>query len=795
MTVAAARPCALRRDNRGMHLPSTLRRLLAPCGLMAATLAPTPSLAQTAAAAPSVPASAATAASAASAPRAAPAAATAAPPVAGQRVEITGGRLSDTDQRRQSTAAKIVIGRDEIEKFGDATVGEVLRRLPGVTTPGAPGRGGAPRMRGLGGGFTQLLIDGQRLPPGFSLDSLTPEQIERIEVLRAPTAETGARAIAGTINIITREGFKRRLNDLRIGGGVENGQPTGGSFWTHNDSAGDLTYTFNAGFFANKRENTHLSHTEVNDITSNARVEDRSTASVNRGRTIGLNLGARLQWRLGEGDSLTLMPGVFANRSKGNGNFDTTETLRRTTTPIYADRGSSRSEGGFTGPRLMLQYRQRVGGWRLEGGGNLGASRSHGDSWRDEFKPDGSLLRSQEDHNSSRERTISLNGKASRLLGGEGSEHSLVMGAELERARRNDTRVTIDNGAPSLLDFGENFEAGTTRMAAYAQDEWNLTPQWAVHAGLRWEGITTRGDDGQGKRPENKNSVLTPLVHFLFKPDPKARDQVRLSLTRSWRAPNTGTLIGRPNINPLYDPALGSNVETSSDSAGNPKLRPELATGIDLAFERYLEGGGLLSANLFHRRISDLMRSETRLETVSWSPFERWVRRTRNIGKATTEGIELEAKFRLDQLVTGATPIELRANVSLYRSRVDSVPGPDNRLDQQSKGTANLGADYRFRGAPLTLGGNLNWVPATLTRLAADQTTATTTKQQWDVFALWAINPSAGLRLMANNLIPRDYNTETYNDSTGPAGALERTHAISGGPSHTNWQLRLELKL
>ena len=61
---------------------------------------------------------------------------------AASRVEITGGRESDTELRRQSTAAKIVIGREEIDKFGDATVGEVLRRRPGVTTPGAPGRGG-----------------------------------------------------------------------------------------------------------------------------------------------------------------------------------------------------------------------------------------------------------------------------------------------------------------------------------------------------------------------------------------------------------------------------------------------------------------------------------------------------------------------------------------------------------------------------------------------------------------------------------------------------------------------------
>ena len=158
---------------------------------------------------PAPPARALPPASAASA--AAPAAASTVTPAASQRVEITGGRQSDTEERRRSTAAKIVIGREEIDKFGDATLGEVLRRLPGVTTPGAPGRGGPPRLRGLGGGYTQLLIDGQRIPPGFSLESLTPEQVERIEILRAPTAETGARAIAGTINIITREGFVRRF--------------------------------------------------------------------------------------------------------------------------------------------------------------------------------------------------------------------------------------------------------------------------------------------------------------------------------------------------------------------------------------------------------------------------------------------------------------------------------------------------------------------------------------------------------------------------------------------------------
>jgi iron complex outermembrane receptor protein len=742
------------------------------------------------------------------APPAAPASAAApsATPAAAQRVEVTGTRDSDTEARRRSTAAKIIIGREEIDKFGDATVGEVLRRLPGVTTPGAPGRGGAPRLRGLGNGFTQLLLDGQRVPPGFSLESLSPEQIERIEILRAPTAETGARAIAGTINIITREGFKRRLNDVRISTSRENGQPQGGVFWSYNDNADKLTYTLNAGLFGGRRNSTGFNDTWVTTVAPGTAadgmpLEERHSTSHTRGDNVGMHLGGRLQWRLGEaGDTLTLMPGLFANR--GESHTDVATSFVRAVParalapyPEYAATTHQDNDNRFYSPRLMAQYRQRVGEWRLEGGGSLNGSRGETSSARVERRADSSVLRTQDDHTVSRERSYTVNGKASKLLGPEGSEHSLVLGGEVDSARRNDTRTTLLDGAPALVDFGDDFQADTLRMAAYAQDEWALNPGWSLHAGLRWEGIQTRGDDGLGGRPENRNSVWTPLVHLLWKPDPKTRDQVRLSLTRSWRAPATAQLIGRPTYNRLV-PLTQQNQENTADSAGNPNLRPELATGVDLAFERFLDGGGLLSANVFRRNIKDLMRSTVVQEQVAWSNQLRYVRRMRNVGSATVAGIELEAKFRADQLIAGITPVELRANLALLRSKVDGVPGPDNRLDDQAKATANIGADYRFRGTPLTMGGNFNWVPGTLTRRAADETSATSTKRQWDVFALWTFSPTLGLRLLANNVDPRAYTTEGSNDvANSISGLTERSRTLSGGPSYTNLTLRLEMKL
>lgn len=773
-----------------MPRPLLWRHALLPClVLTAAASAQTPPPAS-----PSAPAAPASAASA---------------PGPQQRIEITGGRNSDTEQRRQATAAKFVIGREEIDKFGDATVGEVLRRLPGVTTPGAPGRGGPPRMRGLGGGFTQLLIDGQRVPPGFSVESLTPEQVERIEILRAPTAETGARAIAGTINIITREGFRRRLNDLRMGIGVENGRGSGGLHWTHNDSVGDFTYNLSAAAFAPRRESSNTTHTRLTDAATGAALEERVSSSVTTERRLNANISARLQWRLGDsGDSLMLMPAVFHNEGGSDTAFRLAEPLRRPCAPGQVagcspdryDFGATRSDSRFTNARLGWQWRQRLGEVRVEVGGGGGSWTAANASTRREHDAGiAAPTRVYDDRGTTRERSLATTLKASLLAGGSadgGGEHSLVAGAEVDASERDETRRNLLNGADAGAGFGENLSASAVRLAAYAQDEWSVTPNWAVHAGLRWEGITTRGDTGLGGRPTNRSSVWTPLVHAVYKPDPRGRDQLRVSLTRSYRSPGLGNLIARPSISRTYplEPVDQPNTASSPDSAGNPDLQPELATGIDVAIERYLQGGGVLSANVFHRRITELMRGVTELETVPWSQYPRWVRRQRNIGNATTSGIELEAKFRLDQLVAGALPVELRSNLSLYRSRVDDVPGPHNRLDQQAWATANLGADYRLRAVPLTLGGNVNWVPGYTTRLDAEQTTAVSRKAVWDLFALWTFSPQTALRLLGNNLDPRDYATTNVIDSL-VGGVTERSTSRSSGPSHVNVMLRLELKL
>ena len=161
---------------------------------------------------------------------------------------------------------------------------------------------------------------------------------------------------------------------------------------------------------------------------------------------------------------------------------------------------------------------------------------------------------------------------------------------------------------------------------------------------------------------------------------------------------------------------LWSSLMEMAEVGGTPKggvrrlaLTEEDAAGRAL-FARWCEDAGMTLStdrvgNLFARRISNLMRTLT-TAVPQGDGSTRWVASPQNIGNATTQGIELEAKFRLTTLWADAPAVDLRSNASLYQSRVDGVPGPDNRLSQQAAGSLNLGADYKIPHTPVTVGGN-----------------------------------------------------------------------------------------
>jgi outer membrane receptor for ferrienterochelin and colicins len=687
---------------------------------------------------------------------AAPAPAASAPAVATsgvgnrlERVEVSAGPTANS-RRRNSTASKIVIEREDLEKYGDVVLGDVLRRLPGVTLGGRPGRGGDIRMRGMGGGATQILIDEERPPPGFAVEELPPDQI------------------------VLREPLQKSNHELRMGVGWDRNEPQADASWTRNlkwggpngdefvgavSTNGAIRRSFNNVDSGNRRT----------DIETGEVVEQNTQLGTSESQNTSLNGNARLRWKYSDKLNFNLSPSFFLSQNEGSSQFNSEGTRFR----------DAHTENDARNHNLRLNlsadYRPQVGesfSLRLGTGTSKNTRNSHR---RDQRAFSGATSDdTQDDRSTVQEDQTSLNGRWSLKTA---QEHQWVTGAEAERSERTQMVDTRVNGVPlpGLVRFGNTLVSRNQRFAAYTQDEWSPSKQWSLYAGLRYERIETTVE-AAGELPEARNvsQVTSPLLHLLWKPEAFPKDQVRLSLTRSYRSPNLQELMARPTINNTYPSGI-PNEQTHADRAGNPDLKPELATGVDLSVEHWLPTGGIISGSLFVRDIKGPIRRDVLLETVSWDTVQRWVSRPRNIGNERRMGFEFEFKARMDELWEDA-PAELqmmllRFNFALFKNKVQGIPGNSPRLDQQPRGTLNFGIDHRWKAWGLNFGSgfNINYVPAIREQVTQFLRNEETSRRQFDAYLSWAsgaVRDGINWRLSMANLLPRDAESSSEGIST-----------------------------
>tara|TARA_B100001057_G_scaffold460946_2_gene512504 strand:+ start:3081 stop:5912 length:2832 start_codon:yes stop_codon:yes gene_type:complete len=171
-----------------------------------------------------------------------------------EEVVVTGSKIKSSDL--YSFAPVTEITAEDIAVTGKASIGEILLELPsqgsGLSRTYNNGGSGAVRidMRHLGSGRNLILVDGRRwvnsgqgANGSVDLNSIPSAMVERVEILRdGASAVYGSDAIAGVINIITKDDYSGTDATYQMGEYFDGGGQSEVMTFTVGESTGSGSY-------------------------------------------------------------------------------------------------------------------------------------------------------------------------------------------------------------------------------------------------------------------------------------------------------------------------------------------------------------------------------------------------------------------------------------------------------------------------------------------------------------------------------------------------------------------------
>jgi iron complex outermembrane recepter protein len=165
-----------------------------------------------------------------------------------QEVVITGIRASlqrSLDIKQQAIGVVDAVSAEDIGQFPDASIGDALSRIPGVTVnrgsinamsgAGAPTATGATTgitVRGFGTQFNEVLTEGRQVASGngqnFDFSALGAEYVGELDIHKTPDFSLSAGAVGATINIKSPKPFDRPGLQARFFSSATDYQQDGG---------------------------------------------------------------------------------------------------------------------------------------------------------------------------------------------------------------------------------------------------------------------------------------------------------------------------------------------------------------------------------------------------------------------------------------------------------------------------------------------------------------------------------------------------------------------------------------
>lgn len=643
--------------------------------------------------------------------------------------------LDDVAERRESTAQKTIVTKQDIEAMGVLTIGDVMGKLPGVDagTQGADGSASL-RARGMTRDSVQILVDGERVHQNARVAQgivgrLPASELLRVEIVRGSSAEVGGSAPL-SVNLVLAKPLSRDSTAFKTALGRRGDQTVAQTNFTK--GGGDKNFSWLLPITLNRHEMPSARDVQRRDSTG---LSQEDSEHGDR-RLTEFVIAPRLAWKSGR-DSLTLNPVLFRSSGPGDNSFSRTDL----TTPANSATRSDRSESHNAFNRLRADGELFRGDVKYSGRINLSAGERRTDTQRNGMTAGG--VASLSDERSRREERDY--GGSLRADWGKGA-HLLSAAIEHSTHQRDEWLRHSSLGAD------ETHDGKDRQTSLWIQDEWSLTPTTTLTSGLRGEALGYE-IDGSSQRHDR----LLPSVAIKWAP--VEQWVLRSSLGAGIKPPRLEELTNQPVF------SVGANTPLEPDRRGNPNLRPEHSLNLEAAVERYLPGeAGVVGANLYLRRTEDFTERRVQQEGA------RWVERPFNEGTARHWGLELDAKVRADGIGwRGAT---FRTHLTLPRSRVDDERlGIQRAAREQPRYLLSGGYDQTF--GERSFGISFQHSGRVLTRVADEQHHETRRRTVVDAYVLQKLDRQLNLRLSLQNLFRADLRRQMEAAAPGSSWYLD----------------------
>lgn len=663
-------------------------------------------------------------------------------------------------ERKDSYVQKIVIAEEEIERFGDVSVGDVLKRLPGTSFTGPAGVAKDVRMRGLGKGYTQFMVNGEPVPGAtkerqMQVDRLPADMIERIEIIRNPSAEYDSGNVGGIVNIV----LKQRVDEVtrtRVAWG-KNGDLDVGDVIAQTSRRWDDVDLLLAISYTKGAEDVVEEKTSFNPTTGAVKSTEYKPKPVDKTELL---FTPRLTWRNGA-DRLTLEPFV----SKGTEDKKEDNTVRNTT--VVTSRVNATEKKDDTIARLAGRYdgKQDWGDWYFKAGSQKTTADKDKVTWTQSYNATTGVYtgKKKATENERLEETVAYTGAG--VVIPFASIHRLSAGVEVRNSdygsRKPKTEQSFNAAgvAGAVVDktgVRDGFDIEESKQVVYVQDEIKVFSRHWLTPGLRYERTTREAAGGGDVSLDSTQHASNPSLHYRW----AIRDDLNLrsSLAKTLKLPKFDQL------NPLTESKSGT--ESDPDKAGNASLKPEEATGFELGFEKLFMGNrGIVGLNFYNRDVKDFIEERTLLEG------SRYVKRPYNVGDARFWGAELDVRFPVYE--KHGHVLNLVGNHTEMRGRIDSRSKGEIDVKDMPERVTNLGLDYRHRPSAVFAGFSVNYIPKFTRNSVNDdgvlEEKTTESRTGLDLYIGRAFSPLAELRLVARNVlsVKKEERTIKRNETTG----------------------------